>query len=70
MYASPDQQYVNFFLIIYRRFARPYEVLCKLVERYDFVSAKLDSEPILAKYAHMKYACLYNFFGTRLMPEA
>ena len=42
------------FLIVYRRFARPGEVLAKLIERYDYISARLEVEPLLSRYAHMR----------------
>lgn len=53
-FSSIDENFVNMFLIIYRRFARPYEVLAKLMQRYEYVEARVGSEPVLAKYAHMK----------------
>jgi hypothetical protein len=52
--ARTDDQFVTYFLIIFRRFARPYEVLSKLLERYDFVTTRLKSDPVLSRYAHMR----------------
>lgn len=55
-----DESFVNMFLVIYRRFARPYEVLAKLVQRYEYVEAHAGSEPVLAKYAHMKWVSSFD----------
>ncbi|GAA6063004.1 hypothetical protein JCM10212_002645 [Sporobolomyces blumeae] len=57
LYASVtgnDEAYVTLFLITYRRFARPYDVLEKLVERFEFVARKLKSDPLLSRFAQMK----------------
>jgi hypothetical protein len=53
-YCQTDDQMVTLFLIVFRRFARPYEVLSKLVERYEFVSSRLETDPLLSRFAHMK----------------
>lgn len=42
------------FLIVYRRFAQPYEVLVKLIERFDFVAGRLKSDPLLSRFAQQK----------------
>lgn len=52
-----DEQYVTLFLIVYRRFARPYDVLRKLVERFDFVAGRLKTDPLLSRFAQMKFVC-------------
>ncbi|GAA5922388.1 uncharacterized protein JCM15063_003286 [Sporobolomyces koalae] len=49
-----DEAYVTLFLITYRRFARPFDVLEKLIERFDFVAKKLKSDPLLSRFAQMK----------------
>ncbi|GAA98387.1 uncharacterized protein L969DRAFT_46314 [Mixia osmundae IAM 14324] len=49
-----DEQQVVLFLIIYRRFAAPAHVLKKLIERYEFVSTRLKSDPVLSRYAHTR----------------
>ena len=49
-----DEAYVTLFLITYRRFARPFDVLEKLVERFEFVAQKLKSDPLLSRFAQMK----------------
>ncbi|GAA5869990.1 hypothetical protein JCM16303_001864 [Sporobolomyces ruberrimus] len=57
LYASvtgDDEAYVTLFLITYRRFARPFDVLDKLVERFEFVAQKLKSDPLLSRFAQMK----------------
>lgn len=55
-----DEQFVTFFLIIFRRFARPFEVLSKLLERYDYVTTRLKSDPVLSRYAHMRCVLVMN----------
>ncbi|CEQ38947.1 SPOSA6832_00428, partial [Sporobolomyces salmonicolor] len=49
-----DEQYVTLFLITYRRFARPYDVLEKLIERFEFVAGRLKTDPLLSRFAQMK----------------
>ncbi|GAA6019171.1 hypothetical protein JCM11491_001401 [Sporobolomyces phaffii] len=49
-----DEAYVTLFLIAYRRFATPYDVLGKLIERFEFVAQKLKSDPLLSRFAQMK----------------
>ena len=49
-----DDAFVAMFLIVYRRFARPGDVLAKLIERYEYISARLEAEPLLSRYAHMR----------------
>lgn len=49
-----DEAFVAMFLIVYRRFARPGDVLAKLIERYEYISARLEVEPLLSRYAHMR----------------
>lgn len=50
-----DELYVNLFLIVYRRFARPHDVLTKLIERFDFVAGRLKTDPLLSRFAQMKF---------------
>ncbi|GAA5908125.1 uncharacterized protein JCM6883_004123 [Sporobolomyces salmoneus] len=57
LYASVtgnDEAYVTLFLITYRRFARPFDVVEKLIERFEFVAQKLKSDPLLSRFAQMK----------------
>jgi hypothetical protein len=56
---------VTLFLIVFRRFARPYQVLSKLIERYEFVSSRLPTDPLLSRFAHMKSVDFYSFLETR-----
>jgi len=49
-----DEQFVTLFLITFRRFARPYDVLEKLVERFEFVASKMSSDPLLCRFGQMK----------------
>ena len=49
-----DEQFVLFFIIAFRRFARPSDVLSKLMERYGFVETRIESDPVLARYAQSK----------------
>ena len=50
----PDEQFVLFLFIAFRRFARPSDVLSKLMERYGFVETRIESDPVLARYAQSK----------------
>ncbi|GAA5995014.1 uncharacterized protein JCM10292_004489 [Rhodotorula paludigena] len=52
--AGNDEQFVTLFLITFRRFARPYDVLEKLIERFDFVASKHASDPLLSRFGQMK----------------
>ena len=45
---------MTLFLIVYRRFARPFDVLTKLTGRFDFVSDKNKTDPLLSRFAQMK----------------
>ncbi|WAR54039.1 hypothetical protein PtB15_3B549 [Puccinia triticina] len=49
-----EPSFVDQFLIIFRRFATPFEVLSALIFRFDFVSTHIDRDPILGRYAHLK----------------
>ncbi|KAK4058071.1 hypothetical protein OIO90_000810 [Microbotryomycetes sp. JL221] len=49
-----DEPFITIFLTVYRRFARPIDVLTKLVERFDFVAARSKTDPLLSRYAQMK----------------
>lgn len=62
--ALPDEQYVTLFLIVYRRFARPFDVLNKLIERFEFVAGRLQTDPLLSRFAQMK--CV---FARRVRPS-
>ncbi|BGP44775.1 hypothetical protein JCM10450v2_000589 [Rhodotorula kratochvilovae] len=52
--AGNDEQFVTLFLITFRRFARPYDVLEKLIERFDFVASKQKTDPLLCRFGQMK----------------
>lgn len=54
LFSLADEQYVTLFLIVYRRFARPFDVLTKLIERFEFVSDKTKTDPMLSRFAQMK----------------
>lgn len=54
LHLLPDDQYVTLFLIVFRRFARPYDVLVKLIERFDFVAGRLKTDPLLSRFAQQK----------------
>ncbi|GAA5835240.1 hypothetical protein JCM11251_006655 [Rhodosporidiobolus azoricus] len=49
-----DEQFTTLFLITYRRFARPYDVLEKLIERFDFVASRHKTDPLLSRYGQLK----------------
>lgn len=51
--AGDDDDFVNAFLITFRRFVRPARVLEQLVERFDFVSRQ-DSNPMLKRYGQLR----------------
>lgn len=51
---------MTLFLIVYRRYARPYDVLSKLIERFEFVARRLKSDPLLSRFAQMKYVALLS----------
>jgi len=53
-HSRADEAYVTLFLITYRRFARPFDVLEKLIERFEFVAKRLKSDPLLSRFAQMK----------------
>ncbi|MBW0490071.1 hypothetical protein O181_029786 [Austropuccinia psidii MF-1] len=46
--------FVDQFLIVFRRFSAPFDVLNALIARFEFVSDHLESDPLLTRYAHMK----------------
>lgn len=54
IFPSADTQFVTLFLIVFRRFTRPHDVLSKLIEKYNFVSSRIRTDPLLSRYAHMK----------------
>ncbi|KAI7957144.1 hypothetical protein MJO28_004239 [Puccinia striiformis f. sp. tritici] len=49
-----EPSFVDQFLIVFRRFATPFEVLSALISRFEFVSAHIQRDPILGRYAHLK----------------
>ncbi|GAA5887683.1 hypothetical protein JCM6882_001495 [Rhodosporidiobolus microsporus] len=49
-----DEQFTTLFLITYRRFARPFDVLEKLIERFEFVASRHKTDPLLSRYGQMK----------------
>ncbi|SGY30509.1 BQ5605_C002g01159 [Microbotryum silenes-dioicae] len=49
-----DDNYVTLFLIVFRRFARPFDVLSKLIERFTYVAGRLRTDPLLSRFAQMK----------------
>ncbi|GAA6032824.1 hypothetical protein JCM8097_000814 [Rhodosporidiobolus ruineniae] len=49
-----DEQFVTLFLITFRRFARPYDVLEKLIERFEFVAGRHKTDPLLSRFGQMK----------------
>ncbi|SCV68796.1 BQ2448_917 [Microbotryum intermedium] len=49
-----DETYVTLFLIVFRRFARPFDVLSKLIERFKYVAGRLRTDPLLSRFAQMK----------------
>ncbi|KAA1090961.1 hypothetical protein PGT21_019193 [Puccinia graminis f. sp. tritici] len=49
-----EPSFVDQFLIIFRRFATPFEVLSALISRFEFVSTHIERDPILGRYAHLK----------------
>ncbi|BGO96614.1 hypothetical protein NBRC10513v2_000552 [Rhodotorula toruloides] len=52
--AGNDEQFVTLFLITFRRFARPYDVLERLIERFDFVAQQQQTDPLLCRYGQMR----------------
>ncbi|GAA5926467.1 hypothetical protein JCM3775_001026 [Rhodotorula graminis] len=52
--AGNDEQFVTLFLITFRQFARPHDVLEKLVERFHFVAGKMANDPLLCRFGQMK----------------
>ncbi|GAA6001903.1 hypothetical protein JCM10207_002371 [Rhodosporidiobolus poonsookiae] len=52
--AGNDETFVTLFLITYRRFARPYDVVEKLIERFEFVASRHKTDPLLSRYGQMK----------------
>ncbi|GAA5834294.1 hypothetical protein JCM9279_004273 [Rhodotorula babjevae] len=71
--AGNDEQFVTLFLITFRRFARPYDVLEKLVERFHFVAGKMASDPLLCRFGQMKlcgvlYTWMQNYPGDFTAP--
>ncbi|KAK4699712.1 hypothetical protein P7C70_g6544, partial [Phenoliferia sp. Uapishka_3] len=49
-----DEPYVTLFLIVYRRFVRPYDVVTKLIQRFEFVAGRIKTDPLLSRFAQMK----------------
>ncbi|KAG0150260.1 hypothetical protein CROQUDRAFT_88295 [Cronartium quercuum f. sp. fusiforme G11] len=49
-----ESSFVDQFLIVFRRFATPFDVLSALITRFEFVSYHLEDDPLLTRYAHMK----------------
>ncbi|GAA5850229.1 hypothetical protein JCM8547_001051 [Rhodosporidiobolus lusitaniae] len=49
-----DEQFVTLFLITYRRFARPFDVLEKLIARFEFVASRHKTDPLLSRFGQMK----------------
>ncbi|GAA5976797.1 hypothetical protein JCM11641_000874 [Rhodosporidiobolus odoratus] len=49
-----DDTFVTMFLITYRRFARPYDVLEKLIDRFEFVASRHKTDPLLSRFGQMK----------------
>jgi len=49
-----EPSFVDQFLIIFRRFATPFEVLSALIFRFEFVSQHIERDPLLGRYAHLK----------------
>ncbi len=49
-----DEQYVTLFLIVFRRFARPFDVLESLIGRFNFVQGRLKTDPLLSRFAQIK----------------
>lgn len=45
---------MTLFLIVYRRFVRPYDVVSKLIQRFEFVAGRIKSDPLLSRFAQMK----------------
>lgn len=56
----PDEAYVTLFLIVYRRFVRPYDVVSKLIQRFEFVNGRLKTDPLLSRFAQMKSAPFHS----------
>ncbi|CAH7674344.1 ras guanine nucleotide exchange factor domain-containing protein [Phakopsora pachyrhizi] len=55
-----EPSFVDQFIIIFRRFATPLDVLGALISRFEFVSAHLENDPLLTRYAHMKFTTTIN----------
>ncbi|BGP12723.1 hypothetical protein JCM10213_008861 [Rhodosporidiobolus nylandii] len=49
-----DETFVTLFLITYRRFARPYDVLEKLIEQFEFIASRHKTDPLLSRFGQMK----------------
>ncbi|GAA6047337.1 hypothetical protein JCM3770_001894 [Rhodotorula araucariae] len=58
--AGNDEQFVTLFLITFRRFARPYDVVAKLIERFDFVASKHQTDPLLCRFGQMKLCAVLS----------
>jgi hypothetical protein len=49
-----DEVFVSNFIIIFRKFARPTEVLNRLLERYRFLDTRMETNNALAQFAQMR----------------
>lgn len=49
-----EPSFVDHFLIVFRRFSTPFDVLSALINRFEFVSYHLEDDPLLTRYAQMK----------------
>ncbi|EGG12505.1 uncharacterized protein MELLADRAFT_101565 [Melampsora larici-populina 98AG31] len=48
-----EPSFVDHFLIVFRRFSTPFDVLSALINRFEFVSYHLEDDPLLTRYAQM-----------------
>ena len=58
--AGNDETFCSLFLVVFRRFARPFEVLKTLVDRFNYVSSRLKSDPLLSRYTHMRLTSMLS----------
>ncbi|KAH9825268.1 hypothetical protein DFH28DRAFT_1077640 [Melampsora americana] len=61
-----EPSFVDHFLIVFRRFSTPFDVLSALINRFEFVSYHLEDDPLLTRYAQMNNSTPSN---TRLEEE-
>ncbi|GEM06325.1 RAS guanyl-releasing protein 1 [Rhodotorula toruloides] len=52
--AGNDEQFVTLFLITFRRFARPFDVLERLIEHFEVVAQQQQTDPLLCRYGQMR----------------